>query len=43
MLDPDRPQITAQYGPCPLNGTSTHSDYLLLIFFHGNNGYPKAP
>jgi hypothetical protein len=40
------PQMTIwrmRFACCIINTTNTHSEYVILFFFHGNNGYANAP
>jgi len=48
MVVPDRPQMTIKYGhvcfACWMTkATDTHSEYVILITFHGSSGYANAP
>ena len=46
MVEPERPQMTIQQGVSNLRtgeATNTHSEYVILLLLHGNNGYPNPP
>ena len=47
MVEPDRPQMTImrrmRFACWETKATNTHSEYEILLLFHGNNGFANAP
>jgi len=42
IVHTDSSELTIKYGACTLPATDTHSEYVILHAFHGNNDYANV-